>query len=349
MTFTIAGRAIGPGEPPYVIAEMSANHNGSMDDARAIIDMAAEAGADAVKMQTYTPDTITLNADGPEFQIKGGLWDGQTLYGLYQKAYTPWEWHAPLFDHAKKAGITIFSSPFDHTAVDLLEGLDAPAYKIASFEAVDTPLIRRAAQAGRPLIISTGMANIAEIEAALAAAREGGARDIVLLHCVSGYPAPPGDYNLATIPDMAARFGVPVGLSDHTLGTATAVAAVALGACVIEKHVTLDRSRGGPDDAFSLEPGELKTLVRDARTAWEAVGRPNYERTESERGNVQFRRSLYFVRDLRKGDTITPDAVRSVRPGFGLPPAALDTVIGRTTARDIEANTPVAWEAVGGQ
>jgi pseudaminic acid synthase len=349
MTFTIAGRAIGPGEPPYIIAEMSANHNGSMDDARAIIDMAAEAGADAVKMQTYTPDTITLNADGPEFQIKGGLWDGETLYSLYQKAYTPWEWHAPLFDHARAAGITIFSSPFDPTAVDLLEGLDAPAYKIASFEAVDTPLIRRAAQAGRPLIISTGMANIAEIEAALAAAREGGARDIVLLHCVSGYPAPPGDYNLATIPDMAARFGVPVGLSDHTLGTATAVAAVALGACVIEKHVTLDRSRGGPDDAFSLEPGELKTLVRDARTAWEAVGRPNYERTESERGNVQFRRSLYFVRDLRKGDTITPDAVRSVRPGFGLPPAALDTVIGRTTARDIEANTPVAWEAVGGQ
>ncbi len=349
MTFTIADRAIGPGESPYVIAEMSANHNGSLDDAKRIIDMAAEAGADAVKMQTYTPDTITLDADRPEFQIKGGLWDGETLYSLYQKAYTPWEWHAPLFDHARAAGVTIFSSPFDPTAVDLLEGLDAPAYKIASFEAVDTPLIRCAARTGKPLIISTGMANEAEIAAALAAARKGGAKDVVLLHCVSGYPAPPGDYNLATIPDMAARFGVPVGLSDHTLGTATAVASVALGACVIEKHVTLDRSRGGPDDAFSLEPPELKALVRDARIAWEALGRPNYERTESEKGNVQFRRSLYFVRDLRKGEAVTPDAVRSVRPGFGLPPAALDEIIGRTAAQDIAANTAVTWEALGGQ
>ncbi|HBH25825.1 MAG TPA: pseudaminic acid synthase [Rhodospirillaceae bacterium] len=328
---------------------MSANHNGSLDDAKRIIDMAAEAGADAVKMQTYTPDTITLDADRPEFQIKGGLWDGETLYSLYQKAYTPWEWHAPLFDHARAAGVTIFSSPFDPTAVDLLEGLDAPAYKIASFEAVDTPLIRCAARTGKPLIISTGMANEAEIAAALAAARKGGAKDVVLLHCVSGYPAPPGDYNLATIPDMAARFGVPVGLSDHTLGTATAVASVALGACVIEKHVTLDRSRGGPDDAFSLEPPELKALVRDARIAWEALGRPNYERTESEKGNVQFRRSLYFVRDLRKGEAVTPDAVRSVRPGFGLPPAALDEIIGRTAAQDIAANTAVTWEALGGQ
>ncbi|MBL3676125.1 MAG: pseudaminic acid synthase [Alphaproteobacteria bacterium] len=349
VTFTIADRAIGPGESPYVIAEMSANHNGSLDDAKRIIDMAAEAGADAVKMQTYTPDTITLDADRPEFQIKGGLWDGETLYSLYQKAYTPWEWHAPLFDHARAAGVTIFSSPFDPTAVDLLEGLDAPAYKIASFEAVDTPLIRCAARTGKPLIISTGMANEAEIAAALAAARKGGAKDVVLLHCVSGYPAPPGDYNLATIPDMAARFGVPVGLSDHTLGTATAVASVALGACVIEKHVTLDRSRGGPDDAFSLEPPELKALVRDARIAWEALGRPNYERTESEKGNVQFRRSLYFVRDLRKGEAVTPDAVRSVRPGFGLPPAALDEIIGRTAAQDIAANTAVTWEALGGQ
>ncbi len=233
--------------------------------------------------------------------------------------------------------------------MDLLEGLDAPAYKIASFEAVDTPLIRCAARTGKPLIISTGMANEAEIAAALAAARKGGAKDVVLLHCVSGYPAPPGDYNLATIPDMAARFGVPVGLSDHTLGTATAVASVALGACVIEKHVTLDRSRGGPDDAFSLEPPELKALVRDARIAWEALGRPNYERTESEKGNVQFRRSLYFVRDLRKGEAVTPDAVRSVRPGFGLPPAALDEIIGRTAAQDIAANTAVTWEALGGQ
>jgi pseudaminic acid synthase len=349
VTFTIADRAIGPGESPYVIAEMSANHNGSLDDAKRIIDMAAEAGADAVKMQTYTPDTITLDADRPEFQIKGGLWDGETLYSLYQKAYTPWEWHAPLFDHARAAGVTIFSSPFDPTAVDLLEGLDAPAYKIASFEAVDTPLIRCAARTGKPLIISTGMANEAEIAAALAAARKGGAKDVALLHCVSGYPAPPGDYNLATIPDMAARFGVPVGLSDHTLGTATAVASVALGACVIEKHVTLDRSRGGPDDAFSLEPPELKALVRDARIAWEALGRPNYERTESEKGNVQFRRSLYFVRDLRKGEAVTPDAVRSVRPGFGLPPAALDEIIGRTAAQDIAANTAVTWEALGGQ
>ena len=340
----IEGRAIGPGHAPYVIAEMSANHNGSLDAALRIIYEAKKAGADAVKIQTYTADTITLDSDLPDFQISDGLWAGRTLHQLYKWAHTPWDWHKPMFDHARKIGITLFSSPFDNSAVDLLEDLDAPAYKIASFEAVDLPLIRYAASTGKPLIISTGMADADEIAQAIQAARDGGCEALAILHCVSGYPAPASDYNLATIPDMARRFGVVTGLSDHTLDNTTAIASVVLGACLIEKHVTLDRSRGGPDDSFSLEPGELAALCKGARTAWEALGQVDYGCKSSEAGNVKYRRSLYFVKDLAAGEPITPDAVRSVRPGYGLPPKMLDQVLNRRTARAITRHTPVRLE-----
>lgn len=340
----IAGQAIGPDHPPYVIAELSANHNGSLDTALRIVEAAKQAGADAVKLQTYRPDTITLDCDSEDFRISGGLWDGRTLYELYEEAHMPWEWHKPLFDHARSLGITIFSSPFDTTAVDLLEDLNAPAYKIASFEAVDLPLIRYAASTGKPLIISTGMADAEEIAEAIAAARDGGCRELAILHCVSGYPAPPEDYNLRTIPDMIERFGLVTGLSDHTLDNTTAIASVALGASIIEKHFTLDRSGGGPDDSFSLEPAELAALCRGAKTAWQALGRVDYGRKSSEQGNVQFRRSLYFVKDLKAGDVITADAVRSVRPGYGLAPKHLEAVIGKRVNRDAAANTPVRLE-----
>jgi len=337
----IAGRRIGCAAPPYIIAEMSANHNGNFDTAMNIISEAKKAGADAVKMQTYTADTITLNCDADDFQIHGGLWDGRTLYDLYREAQMPWEWHAPLFDHARKTGITLFSSPFDSTAVDLLEDLNAPAYKIASFEAVDLPLIRYAASTGKPMIISTGMADAEEIQEAIDAARQGGCKELAILHCVSGYPAPAADYNLRTIPDMAGRFGLVTGLSDHTLDNTTAIASVALGASIIEKHFTLDRNGGGPDDSFSLEPKELVHLCHGARTAWESLGTVDYGRKSSELGNVKFRRSLYFIRELKAGEVITADAVRIVRPGFGLAPKFLDSVIGRRVQIDVAANTPV--------
>lgn len=344
---TIDGREIGRDRSPYVIAELSANHNGRLETALAIVEEAKKAGAGAVKLQTYRPDTITLDSDAEEFQIRGGLWDGKTLYRLYEEAHMPWDWHRPLFERARALGITIFSSPFDTTAVDLLEDLGAPAYKIASFEAVDLPLIRYAAATGKPLIISTGMADAEEIAEAIEAARDGGAREIAVLHCVSGYPAPPEDYNLATVTDMIDRFGLVTGLSDHTLDNTTAIAAVALGASIVEKHFTLDRSGGGPDDSFSLEPPEMAALVRGCRTAWSALGSVNYARKSSEQGNVQFRRSLYFVRDIAAGETVGADAVRSVRPGFGLAPKHLDRVLGRPAARAIRRNTPVTWESVG--
>lgn len=345
-SISINDRRIGQDHAPYVIAELSGNHNGSLDAALLLIRVAKEAGVDAVKIQTYRPDTITLKSDLPDFQINDGLWAGRTLYDLYEWAHTPWEWHEALFAEAKAQGVTLFSSPFDATAIDLLEELGAPAYKIASFEAIDLPLIEYAASKGKPMIISTGMADLEEITEAVAAAQGAGCKELALLHCVSGYPAPPGDYNLATIPDMIARFGVPVGLSDHTLSNATAIASVALGASVIEKHITLDRNGGGPDDSFSLEPSEFAALCRDATTAWEAVGGVDYGRKSSEQGNVKFRRSLYFVKDLKKGDVITADAIRSVRPGFGLPPKMLGELLGRPVTRDVVAHTPVTLDSI---
>lgn len=340
-SISIQGRKIGPGHPPYVIAELSANHNGNLDQALKIIDAAADAGADAVKIQTYRPDTMTLKSDAPDFQITDGLWAGRTLYDLYEWAHTPWEWHEALFAHAARRGITMFSSPFDPTAVDLLERLGTPAYKIASFEAVDLPLIRYVASKGKPMIISTGMADQEEITEAVAAARDGGCRELALLHCVSGYPAPASDYNLATLADMVARFGVPVGLSDHTLDNTTAITSVALGACIIEKHVTLDRNGGGPDDSFSLEPDELAALCQGARTAWEAMGSVSYARKSSELGNMKFRRSLYFVKDMKAGEVVVEDCVRSIRPGYGMAPGKLNSVLGRVLACDVKRATPV--------
>lgn len=342
----IAGRPIGPAHPPYVIAELSANHNGSLETALRIVRAAAAAGADALKLQTYRPDTITLNCDDEPFRIRGGLWDGRTLYDLYAEAHMPWDWHQPLFEEARRLGLTIFSSPFDSSAVDLLEDLNAPAYKIASFEAVDLPLIRYAAATGKPLIISTGMADAEEIAEAVTAARDGGCKELALLHCVSGYPAPAKDYNLVTIPDMAKRFGVPIGLSDHTIDNVTAIASVALGAALIEKHFTLDRTGGGPDDSFSIEPSELASLCEGAKMAWDALGKASYEKKESERGNVKFRRSLYFVNHLEKGAIITEQDVRSVRPGFGLAPKFLGQIIGARTICEVGANTPVTRDNV---
>ena len=342
----IQDREIGSEHPPYVIAEMSANHNGRIETAFRIIEEAARAGADAIKLQTYRPDTITLDCDSEDFRIRGGLWDGRTLYDLYREAHMPWEWHAALFERARRVGIAIFSSPFDPTAVDLLEGLNAPAYKIASFEAVDLPLIKYVASTGKPMIISTGMADSKEIQEAIDAARAGGCNELAVLHCVSGYPAPAADYNLRTIPDMISRFGVVTGLSDHTLDNATAIASVALGASLIEKHFTLDRNGGGPDDSFSLEPRELAALCQGVRTAWEALGTVDYGRKSSEEGNVKFRRSLYFVKDLQAGEVITADAIRSVRPGFGAAPKYLEAVLGRRVRKDTLANTPVLLDSI---
>lgn len=341
---SIAGRKIGPDNSPYIIAELSANHNGRLETALKIIEEAKKAGADAIKLQTYTADTITLDCDSEEFQIHGGLWDGKTLYQLYKEAHMPWVWHQPLFEHARKLGITIFSSPFDNTAVDLLEDLNAPAYKIASFEAVDLPLIKYVASTGKPMIISTGMADAEEIQGAIDAAREGGCKELAILHCVSGYPAPAADYNLRTIPDMMRRFGLVTGLSDHTLDNTTAIASVVLGASIIEKHFTLDRSGGGPDDSFSLEPRELEALCRDSKTAWSALGQVDYGRKSSEQGNVKFRRSLYFVKPLKAGEVVTEDAVRSVRPGFGLSPKYLAHILGQKVNKDVGFATPASWD-----
>ncbi|MAG67874.1 MAG: pseudaminic acid synthase [Pseudomonadales bacterium] len=343
-SISIAGRRIALDAEPYIIAELSANHNGSLETALQIIEQAKHAGADAIKLQTYTADTITLNCDTEDFQIRGGLWDGQSLYELYQQAHMPWDWHKPLFEHARKHDITIFSSPFDFTAVDLLEDLNAPAYKIASFEAIDLPLIRYVAATGKPMIISTGMADGDEIAEAVEAAREGGCRELAILHCVSGYPAPAEDYNLRTLADMRERFGLVTGLSDHTLDNTTAIASVVLGASIIEKHFTLDRSGGGPDDSFSLEPAELQALCRDSKTAWRALGQVDYGRKSSEQGNARFRRSLYVTRDMKAGELFSADNVRSVRPGFGLPPKMLDQVMGRRASRDIAFGTALSQE-----
>ena len=342
----INDREISLRRPPYIIAEMSANHNGDIDNAYKIINMAKNSGADAVKLQTYRPDTITMNIKTPEFMIEGGLWDGQSLYELYEGAHMPWKWHKPLFDYAQKVGITIFSSPFDNTAVDLLEDLNAPAYKIASFEAVDLPLIKYVAQTGKPMIISTGMADSDEIQEAIESAREGGCKELAILHCVSGYPAPPKDYNLRTIVDMQKKFGLVTGLSDHTIDNTTAIASIALGASIIEKHVTLDRNGGGPDDSFSLESEDLKQLCDGTKTAWKALGSVDYGKKISEQSNVKFRRSLYFVKDMKKGETITEMNVRSIRPGYGLLPKDKEKIIGRTVKRDIKLGTKTSWDLI---
>ena len=342
MSLSIAGRPIGPEQTPYIIAEMSANHLGKLDHAIAIMAAAKEAGADAVKLQTYTADTITIDHNGPEFRIKGGLWDGRSLYDLYHEAHTPWQWHPQLFAYGRELGITVFSSPFDSTAIELLEQLDAPAYKIASFEIVDLPLIERAAATGRPLIISTGMASSADIDEALAAARSAGARDIVLLHCVSGYPTPIEHSNLLRIRTLADRHDALIGLSDHTHGTTCAIAAIALGAVAIEKHLTLRRADGGPDASFSLEPNEFRTLVSECRAAFTALGTGADARAESEVPNMKFRRSLYVVRDMAVGEEFTAETVRSIRPGLGLPPKHLREVLGRHAAAPILRGTPLS-------
>ena len=333
---TIDNRKIGLDYAPYIIAEMSANHNGDIENAFKIMQMAKDCGADALKLQTYRPDTITMKSDNPDFLIKGGLWDGNTLHDLYEEAHMPWDWHKPLFIKAKELGITIFSSPFDFTAVDLLEELGAPAYKIASFEAIDLPLIEYVAKTGKPMIISTGMANEEEIREAVETAKSAGCKELVVLHCVSGYPAPASDYNLATIPDMAKRFNVLTGLSDHTIDNTTAISSVALGACLIEKHVTLDRNGGGPDDSFSLEEPELKQLCNDSKTAWTATGAVNYERKESEKGNIIFRRSLYVVKDIAAGEVFTHENIRSIRPGYGLKPKEMKKIINKKATRRLK-------------
>ena len=345
-SININGRDIGHNQPPYIIAEMSANHNGSIDNAFSIVDMAKESGADAVKLQTYRPDTITMKMNTPEFMIEGGLWDGQSLYELYENAFMPWDWHKPLFDHAKKKDITIFSSPFDNSAVDLLEDLNSPAYKIASFEAIDLPLIKYVASTGKPMIISTGMADQEEIEEAIVTAKEGGCNNLAILHCVSGYPAPASDYNLRTLVDMKERFNLVSGLSDHTIDNTTAITSIALGASIIEKHVTLNRNGGGPDDSFSLEKSELEQLCKGAYTAWEALGKIDYGRKSSEQGNAKFRRSLYFIKNIQKGELITEEHVKSIRPGFGLAPKHFEEILGKEVSESIKSGTAVSWKQI---
>jgi N-acetylneuraminate synthase len=342
----IADRLIGEGQPPYVIAEMSGNHNGDIERAIKLIDAAADAGADAVKMQTYTADSMTIDSKAPGFVIEGGLWAGRSLYDLYQEAATPYEWHAKLFEHARKRGVTLFSSPFDRQAVDMLHALGAPAFKIASFELNDLPLIRYAASFGKPLIMSTGLANLAEIEEAVSAAREAGAGGVILLHCVSAYPSDPRESNLRTIPHLAQAFGAPAGLSDHTHGTSVPTAAVALGAAVIEKHLCLARADGGVDSAFSLEPKEFAELVSAARIAFECLGGVTYGPTPGEGRGRDYRRSLYAVEDIAAGAAFTSQNVRSIRPGLGLPPKHIEAVLQGHAARAITRGTPLSWALV---
>lgn len=347
MIAEINGRKIGKGHPPYIIAELSANHNGSLERAFETIKAAHESGAHAIKIQTYTADTMTIDCDREDFMIHGGLWDGYKLYDLYKWAETPFEWHKAIFDYAANLGITIFSTPFDESAVDLLESLDTPAYKIASFEATDLPLIRYVASKGKPVIMSTGMCSESEISEAVATAREAGCENLVLLHCISSYPAPMDQANLLQMPRLTERFGTIPGLSDHTLGTTASVAAVALGACVIEKHFTLSQNDKGPDSEFSIEPDELKRLCQDTFDAWSALGKPGFERQKAEEGNKHFRRSVYFIKDMKAGDIITPAHIRRIRPGFGLPPKYFDRLIGKRVNKDVDRGTATAWELIG--
>lgn len=329
MPFNIQNRSISPNDPPYIIAELSANHNGSLEQALATIDAAHRSGASAIKLQTYTADTITIDCPTSDFMIRGGLWDGYKLYDLYKRAETPYEWHKTIFEHARKIGISVFSTPFDETAVDLLESLDTPAYKIASFEILDLPLIQYVARKKKPIILSTGMASELEIQDAIDAARDAGCEDLMLLHCISSYPTSINQANLRRIVTLANRFGVQVGLSDHTLGNTAAVAAVAIGACLIEKHFTLDRNQKGPDSEFSMEPEDLRNLCRETKDAWLALGVGDFGRQISEEGSRSFRRSLYFVKDLPAGHKIQPSDIKSIRPGFGLAPKFSQSLIGK--------------------
>ncbi len=343
---TIAGREVGRGRPPFIIAEMSGNHNQSLERALEIVEAAAKTGAHALKIQTYTPDTMTLDLDEREFHISDpkSLWSGTSLYKLYGQAYTPWEWHKPIFDRARELGIIAFSTPFDDTSVDFLESLDVPCYKIASFENTDLPLIRRVAATGKPLIISTGMASVAELDDTVRAAREAGCRDLVLLKCTSTYPATPANTNILTIPHLRELFGCEVGLSDHTMGVGVSVASVALGASVIEKHFTLRRADGGVDSSFSMEPGEMAQLVVEAERAWQALGSVKYGATEAEQASIQFRRSLYVVSDMKAGEILTRKNIRAIRPGLGLPPKFIDVVLGKKVKQDVKRGTKFGWE-----
>lgn len=346
-TIEINGRAIGPEHSTYVIAEMSANHLQDLDRAHAIVDAAADAEADAVKLQTYTPDLLTIDSDKPSFQIeKTGLWDDRTLHDLYEGAYLPWEWHAELIDHAIEVGLACFSTPVDRTSLEFLEELDVPAHKISSFELVDTPLLKRVAGTGKPIILSTGMSTMTEIDEAVQTVREHGGPPLALLRCNSAYPAMPEEMDLRTIGHMAEAWNVPVGLSDHTLGAATAVAAVCLGACIVEKHLTLDRADGGPDSEFSMEPHEFERMVRDVRIAEEALGMVRYGPTRREQSSLVFRRSLFAVKDIEEGEALTEENVRSIRPSEGLPPKYLEELLGRHARTRIPRGTPIDWSMV---
>ena len=344
----INGREISQSQRPYLIAEMSGNHNHSLDRAMEIVTAAAENGADAIKLQTYTADTITLDVDQPGFVIndENSLWNGRRLYDLYEEAHTPWDWHKPLMDHARKLGIDCFSSPFDATAVDFLEDLDVPAYKIASFESIDLALIRKVAKTGKPMIISTGMANVVEIGEALAAAREAGNEQVCILKCTSTYPATPENTNIRTIPNMRDTFRCEVGLSDHTMGSGVSVAATALGAVLIEKHFPLARADGGVDSAFSLEPDEFQTLRDETERAWQSLGQITYGGTQAESGSRVFRRSLYVAEDMAEGDVFTPENLRSVRPGYGLAPKHYDVLLGKRVNRALTKGTPASWDLI---
>ena len=349
MTVKIGNRSIGQNHLPFVIAEMSGNHNQSLERALEIVEAAAKTGAHALKIQTYTPDTMTLDLDEREFHISdpNSLWAGTSLYKLYGEAYTPWEWHKPIFDRARELGIIPFSTPFDDTAVDFLESLDVPCYKIASFENTDLPLIRRVAATGKPLIISTGMASIAELDDTVRAAREAGCKDLILLKCTSTYPATAQNTNILTIPHLREMFDCEVGLSDHTMGVGVSVGSVALGATVIEKHFTLNRADGGVDSSFSMEPAEMVQLVVETERAWQALGQVSYGATEAEKKSVQFRRSLYIVKDLKAGDVLTKENVRAIRPGLGLPTKYLEQVLGKQVKQDVKRGTGLSWGLIG--
>lgn len=344
--FIVEGIKIGSNSRPFIIAEMSGNHNQSLDRALEIVEAAAKAGAQGLKIQTYTADTMTLDIDNSDFRIEDpeSLWKGNTLYKLYQQAYTPWEWHKPIFDRARELGMVPFSTPFDETAVDFLEGLNVPLYKIASFENNDIPLIKKVAQTGKPMIISTGMATVAEIDETVRAAREAGCKDLVLLKCTSTYPATPENTNISTIPHMRDLFNCQVGLSDHTMGVGVSVGSVALGATVIEKHFTLSRADGGVDSAFSLEPQEMSALVIETERAWQALGKVTYGPTEKEKASLQFRRSIYVSKDINQGEEFTPDNIKIVRPGHGLEPKYFDKIIGRKASRDIKPGVALSWD-----